>query len=58
MVKADGFGLLLATSIDTPYIPSADDASADADRWRVQLVLDRALVQPGDTLHVTGARRC
>jgi hypothetical protein len=41
--------------MDTPYIPSAADAAADdASKWAGQLVLDRALVKPGDTLHVTG----
>lgn len=52
LVKAQGHGLLLVTSIDTPYVPSDD--SGDAPRWMVEFVLDRALVQPGDTLHITG----
>jgi hypothetical protein len=55
LVEAKGHGLLAVSNIDSPYVPS--DASANADRAKdlaAALVLDRFLVQPGDTLHVTG----
>jgi hypothetical protein len=54
-VEAKGRGLLVVNNIDTPYVPSDDSANADASRVAGALVLDRFLVQPGDTLHVTGA---
>lgn len=43
--------------IDTPYIPSdssSDGGASEARKWAGVLALDRALVQPGDTLHVVG----
>ncbi|KAI8474284.1 MAG: hypothetical protein J3K34DRAFT_456831 [Monoraphidium minutum] len=55
LVQAAGHGLLMVNGIDTPYVRSSDDSSGDAGaKWSGQLVLDRALVQPGDSLHITG----
>ncbi|GBF96122.1 hypothetical protein Rsub_08870 [Raphidocelis subcapitata] len=56
LVTAKDHGPLAVSAIDAPYIPSDADsgAAAEARKWAGVLALDRALVQPGDTLHVVG----
>lgn len=51
LVQAPGHGLLLVPSVDVHGPTDVDDRSGVLAR----LVLDRVLVQRGDTLHVTGA---
>ena len=55
-ITAPGHGPLVVTNIDTPYVPSDSSGGSGDSSWAGALVLDRALVQPGSQLHVTGGR--
>ncbi|GBF96123.1 hypothetical protein Rsub_08871 [Raphidocelis subcapitata] len=55
LVTAKDHGPLAVTAIDAPSIPDYPDSAIPATHyWAGVLALDRALVQPGDTLHVVG----
>lgn len=49
MIEARGHGPLLIEPFDVP-----GEDSPGAPLWAGTLVLDRMLVQPGETVHVTG----